>query len=286
MVSPSQKRRAIRHVVGRKLCSIVLGCSAVRLARSSYYRRPELGAYNRRLLKAIERWSRRKPRWGYAKITTLLRAGGWKVNKKRVARLRRLAGLQVMGKSRKRRRLGQSSSERRNAEYPNQVWSWDFIEDRTETGRKIKVLTVVDEKSRLCVAHRVEHGMGAAEVIEEIGRAMARQGTPEHIRSDNGPEFIAQAIQNWLAERKVKTLYIDPGSPWQNPFVESFNAQLRRDCLDAEVFGNLTEAKVLIGEWIRSYNQERPHGSLDQLTPVEFLGRWNNNQINQSKLTS
>lgn len=221
----------------------------------------------------IVQLSRDHPRYGYRRIAALLRRDGHQVNDKRVQRVRQKEGLQVSRKQRKLRRLGVSTSERQRANKANHVWSWDFVADQTENGTHFRVLTLIDEHTRECLVAYVAWSIRAVDVIAAVERAIARYGVPEHLRSDNGPEFIAYTIQDWLKEKKVKTIYITPGSPWENAYIESFHDKLRDECLNREIFGSLEEARVVIEQWRLEYNTERPHSSLGYKTPVEFAGR-------------
>jgi putative transposase len=213
------------------------------------------------------------PRYGYRRVWALLGREGWAVNKKRVQRLRREAGLKVPTKKvHKRKRLGSSENgcTRRRAEYPGHVWSYDFAMDATEDGRRLKVMPVVDEYSRQCLALEMERSITAEGVVEILERLFTERGEPAYIRSDNGPEFIAEAIKRWLAASGVKTLYIEPGAPWENAYSETFISRLRDELLNREVFANLKEAKVLAEDYRDHYNHHRPHGALGYLTPAEF----------------
>jgi transposase InsO family protein len=203
----------------------------------------------------------------------MLRRQGHEVNAKRVQRVRRKEGLQVSRKQRKLRRLGLSTAQRQRATRANHVWSWDFVEEQTENGTRFRVLTLLDEHTRECLAVHVDWSIRAVDVITVVEAAFARSGVPEHLRSDNGPEFIAYAIQDWLKEKNVKTIYITPGSPWENAYIESFQDKLRDECLNREIFGSLLEARVVIEQWRLEYNGERPHSSLGYQTPSEFAGR-------------
>jgi len=216
--------------------------------------------------------SRTHPRYGYRRITALLRAEGWPVNRKRVGRLWRQEGLKVPVKQRKRRRLGisENSCTRRRAEQINQVWSYDFLMDRTEDGRRLKVLVVVDEFTRESLAIEVARHLTAADVIETLAYLFAVRGVPQYLRSDNGPEFIAQAIQAWLASSGAETLYVAPGSPWENAYIESFNSRFRDELLNAESFACLQEAQVLVEAYRGEYNHHRPHSSLGYVSPASF----------------
>lgn len=226
-----------------------------------------------RLIKRLDELSRRHPPYGYRRITALLRREGWRVNRKRVARLWRLEGLQVPQKQRQRRRLGAADHAvvRRAATHRNEVWSYDFVMDQTEDGRRLKLLPVVDEFTRECMEIEVARRLTAQDVIGVLDRLFTERGAPCFLRSDNGPEFIAQAIKEWLAKSGVATLYIEPGAPWQNAYSESFNSRFRDELLDREVFTTLTKAKVLVADYRRHYNVERPHSSLSCQTPAAFV---------------
>jgi putative transposase len=220
----------------------------------------------------MKKLARKHPRYGYRRIHALLRREGWRVNRKRVHRLWREENLKIRRRSRKRRRLGTSENgcTRKRAERRNHVWSYDFTLDQTEEGRRLKLMPVVDEFTRECHAIEVERSLTAQEVISTLSYLFRVHGEPEYIRSDNGPEFIATAVKEWLAASGVQTLYIEPGSPWENTYVESFNGKLEDELLGRELFTSLTEAKVLIEQYRLEYNHERPHSSLGYQTPAEF----------------
>lgn len=194
------------------------------------------------------------------------------MNRKRVQRLWREQGLKVPQKQSKRRRLGSSDqgSQRKRAEQINQVWSDDFVMDQTEDGRRLKLLPIVDEYTRECLEIEVGRSLTAEDVVGVLGRLFVERGEPEYIRSDNGPEFIAEVVKQWLQESGVKTLYIEPGSPWENAYSESFNSRFRDELLDRELFTSVLEAKVLVREYKQEYNQQRPHSSLNYQTPAAF----------------
>jgi transposase InsO family protein len=217
-------------------------------------------------------------RYGYRRITTLLRSEGWCVNHKRVQRIWRLEGLKVPQKQPKRGRLflNNGSTIRHRPIYNNHVWSYDFVMDRTHDGRAFKTLNIIDEYSRECMAIRVKRKMNSFDVLETLADLFLAHGAPAFIRSDNGPEFIAKQLRAWLYKLDVKTLYIEPGSPWENGYCESFNGKLRDELLNGEIFYTLNEAKVVIENWRRDYNQYRPHSSLGYKppTPVTVLPRY------------
>ncbi len=209
-------------------------------------------------------------RYGYLRITALLRTEGWKVNAKRVERIWRREGLKVPRKQPKRGRLwlNDGSCIRKRAERQNHVWSYDFVADRTHDGRGLRMLAIVDEYTRECLAIDVERRLSSEDVLERLADLFVRRGTPDHIRSDNGAEFTAKAVRAWMQRLGVKTLYIEPGSPWENGYVESFNGKLRDELLNGEIFYTLQEAKVLIERWRQRYNRFRPHSSLAYRPPA------------------
>ena len=209
-------------------------------------------------------------RYGYRRITALLQQEGWRVNHKRVERIWRIEGLKVPQKQPKRGRLwlNDGSCIRLRPEHKDHVWSYDFVEERTTDGRKFRILNIIDEFSRECLAIKVERRLNSQHVIDALFNLFIFRGIPEHIRSDNGSEFTAGAIRKWLAKLEVKTLYIEPASPWENGYIESFNGKLRDELLNREIFTTLMEAKVLISEWREEYNQFRPHSSLNYRPPA------------------
>lgn len=214
--------------------------------------------------------ARRYGRYGYRKIGALLKAAGWLVNDKRVERIWRREGLKVPAKQPKRGRLwdGDGSCLRLRPEHRNHVWAYDFVEARTHDGRKFRMLNVVDEFTRECLTIRVARKLKAADVIDVLGELFIVRGVPEHIRSDNGPEFIAKSVQAWIGSIGSRTIYIEPGSPWENGYVESFNARLRDELLNGEIFYTLKEAQIIIESWRRHYNGVRPHGALGYRPPA------------------
>jgi putative transposase len=209
-------------------------------------------------------------RYGYRRITALLQGEGWRVNHKRVERIWRQEGLKVPQKQPKRGRLwlNDGSCIRLRPERRNHVWAYDFVFDRTHNGRALKLLTIVDEYTRECLAIEVARKLTARDVLRVLARLMLRHGVPAHIRSDNGPEFVAKAVREWLERLEVEALFIEPGSPWENGYIESFNGKLRDELLKGEIFYTVREARVLIGMWRREYNQIRPHSSLGYRPPA------------------
>jgi putative transposase len=219
--------------------------------------------------------ARRRPRWGYRRVAWQLRQQGWRVSDTRVYRLWRREGLKVPVKKRKKRRLGRSENGcvHRRAEHKDHVWCWDFVFDHTTSGSQLKWLSIVDEHTRECLALKVDRSITSEDVINTLAELFAMRGVPKCVRSDNGPEFIAQAIRRWLGRVDVETLYIEPGSPWENGYAESFHSRLRDEFLALEVFESLSAAKRMTKQWRDDYNHSRPHSSLGYVTPTEFAAR-------------
>jgi putative transposase len=247
-------------------------CQVLSQPRGTQRYEPRRVDEDKALVAAMKRLSRRHPRYGYRRITALLRTEGWQVNRKRVYRRWRQEGLKVPSKRRKCKRLGDSENGClcRRAEHRNHVWTYDFVADQTEDGRRLKMLVVLDEYTRESLTIEVQRRIKAEEVLAILEYLFAVRGAPEYLRSDNGPEFVAEAIQTWLQKSGVHTLYIAPGSPWENAYIESFNSRFRDELLNAEVFGNLREAQVLVEDYRRRYNHHRPHSSLNYATPAAF----------------
>ncbi len=228
------------------------------------------------LIKRILQLMAEYPRFGYRRIMYLLRSAGWRVNVKRVYRPWRQEGLEIPKKTIKRRRLGSSEEGivRRRAEHKDHVWSVDFICDRTTNGCSLKMLVIIDEFTRECITLEVSRKLSSDDFIDVLVDLFAMRGVPKFIWSDNnGPEFIARRVRGFLESIEVGTSCIEPGSPWQNGYVESFNSNFRDECLNCEEFTNMQEERVIIKEWRQSYNHCRPHGSLDGLTTAAFASR-------------
>jgi putative transposase len=245
-------------------------CRAIEQPRSS--QRYVLQVPNRDgpLTKRIVDLAGQYGRYGYRRITALLQAEGWWINHKRVERIWRLEGLKVPQKQPKRGRLwlNDGSCLRLRPDHRNHVWSYDFVMDTTDDGRPFRMLNVIDEYTRECLAIQVERKLKAEDVQECLTELFCRRGMPEYIRSDNGSEFTAKMIRTWLNELGAKTLFIEPGSPWENGYIESFNGKLRDELLNREIFYTLQEAKILIEHWRRDYNRVRPHSALGYKPPA------------------
>lgn len=265
-----RSRLGANKVSQRRLCR-VLGQS-----RSTHRYRRRKPDDDRRLIDELRRWCEWYPRFGSERVHQLVLGTGWRVNFKRVHRLWKQEHLQVPVKQRKRRRLpGQSENGcvRHRAAHRNHVWSYDFLVDRTEDGRQLKLLVVIDEFTRECLATEVGRTFTARDVRLTLQYLFAVRGAPEHIRSDNGPEFIAKELQRWLAQASVRTLYIRKASPWENGYVESFNGKLRDELLNRELFLSVPEARYVLDEWRAEYNHRRPHGGLQWRTPAAYAAQ-------------
>ncbi len=245
-------------------------CKVLDLPRSTHRYEPIPVEDEQRLTEEIVELASRYGRYGYRRITALLRMDGWDVNHKRVERIWRREGLRVPAKQPKRGRLwlGNGSCVRLRPQRPNHVWGHDFVLVRTHDGRGVRLLTVMDEYTRECLAIRADRHIRSCDVIETLAELMMIRGVPDHIRSDNGPEFTARAVREWLGGVGARTLYIQPGSPWENGYIESFNGKLRDELLDREVFYTLLEVKVLTEQYRHAYNHVRPHSSLGYRPPA------------------
>lgn len=239
--------------------------------RYEFRERTDEAALCRRLRELV----RCRPRFGYRRLTAILKREGWNVNTKRVHRLCRKEGLKVRKKRRKGRANGVTANacHVRRAEHTDHVWTWDFAFGRTTSGAPLKWLSIMDEHTRECLALKVGRGITSEDVIETLAEVFAMRGVPRAIRSDNGPEFIARAIQEWLKRLGIETLYVAPGSPWENGYAESFHSKLRDEFLGLEEFENLAAARKLTAAWREDYNHHRPHSSLGYVPPAEFAAR-------------
>jgi transposase InsO family protein len=234
--------------------------------------RPDDAALRKRLRKLAARHKR----YGCRRIAALILREGWRVNKKRIHRLWKEEGLQRARKTKAKRAQGPSLGLPTKAGHPNHVWSYDFIEDRTERGGRLRMLVVMDEFTRESLHIRVDRSASAAKVITTLEWLFLLHGRPQFIRSDNGPEFIAKELRLWLEKQGSATLYITPGSPWENAYIESFNDKFRDECLNMHVFTDGRHAREVVENWRNEYNEFRPHSSLDYMTPAEFASHWHN----------
>ena len=245
-------------------------CRVLKQHRSTQRKLPKGRADEKRLVADMIELARQYGRYGYRRIAALLRDAGWQVNDKRVERLWRREGLKVPMKQPKKGRLwlNDGSCVRLRPEHRNHVWSYDFVHCRTDDGKAFRTLNVIDEYSRECLAIRVDRKLNSGDVIDVLSDLFIMCGVPSYIRSDNGPEFVAVAVQDWIKAVGAKTAYIEPGSPWENGYCESFNARFRDEFLNGEVFYSLKEAQILIEEWRKHYNTKRPHSALGYKPPA------------------
>jgi putative transposase len=274
-VSPSRKRTATDDLQEQFSVSERKACKVLEQPRSTQRYDAKPRDDEPALVKRILETARRRPRWGYRRLAWQLREEAWQISDTRVYRLWRREGLKVPQKKRKRRRLGRSENGcvHRRAEHKDHVWCWDFVFDHTTTGSQLKWLSIVDEHTRECLALKVSRSITSEDVIDTLAELFAMRGVPKCIRSDNGPEFIAQALRRWLKQVDVETLYIEPGSPWENGYAESFHGRLRDEFLAMEAFESLSAATRLTKEWREDYNHHRPRSSLGYVTPTEFAAR-------------
>ena len=251
-------------------------CKVLGQHRSTQRKKPRGRADEEALTADIICLASRYGRYGYRRITAMLRSEGWAVNAKRVERIWRREGLKVPQKQPKRSRLwlNDGSCVRLRPEHPNHVWSYDFVESRTHNGRKFRMLNIIDEFTQECLAIRIDRKLNSTNVIDALSDLFILRGVPGHVRSDNGPEFIAKTVREWIAAVGAKTAFIEPGSPWENGYCKSFNSKLRDELLNGEIFYSLAEAKVIIEAWRCYYNTERPHSSLGYKPPAPQAIVW------------
>ena len=280
MVSPAQKRQAVEHVVQQRLCSERRACRYLGLHRSTFRYQPKPPTPRQQQLhqRIIDlSWS--YPRYGYRRIRALLTEEGWQVSRRQVQRVRRMQGLKVRPKPKRIPRQGTSTGLPTQAIYRHHVWTWDFIFDRTDSGSSLKIMTMLDEFTRRCLTIRPARRLTSTHVLETIRQVMAVYGQPDYIRSDDGSEFIAAKVQTWLKHNNIKTIYIYPGSPWQNGYIESFHSRLRDECLNRELLLNVPEAQVVLEDFRQHYNHQRPHSKLSYKSPEVFISENINSKL-------
>jgi len=281
VVAAAAKREVVEqlkalHVSERR------GCQFAGISRSGlrYCTRRRDEALRRRLREIASE----HPGYGYRRACAVLRRAGERVNHKRGHRLWQQEKLSLPQRRPKRRRRGQATTVCSRALRPNHVWTYDFVFDRCANGQKLKILTVVDEYTRESLAVETATSIRSGKVLDVLARLMAERGKPAHLRSDNGPEFVAARVKEWLKMKGTNTLYIELGHPWENAVGESFNGRLRDECLNVEWFSNLAEARVVIESWRQHYNEERPHSSLEYRTPGEFFALYKQKELNLTSL--
>lgn len=269
MVSPASKRRAVEHVKEKLSVSERRACRVIGQSRTSQRYESKTAKKDQELTKAMRKIIKQRPRYGCRRVYQELRAQGLEVNYKRVHRIWKKEGLQIKRRSKRKRKTGAGGKDLR-ATQVNEIWSYDFMFDETSDGKGLKWLNVIDEYSRESLVLTVGRRMRSKEVIEALKPVVRKRGAPKILRSDNGPEFVSREVVEWVKEEGFKTEYIMPGAPWQNGYIESFNARMRDELLNVEEFGSVEEAKVLGKAYQKDYNENRRHSSLGYQTPSEF----------------
>jgi transposase InsO family protein len=249
-------------------------CQLVGIQRSSARYQIRLRQDESKTVALVRSYAEEQPMYGYRIIAAMLKQDGHQINRKRVYRIWRQEGLQLPRRKTAKRRYGDSTGRLQRATRPNEVWSYDFLESHTARSGKLRMLTVLDEYSRECLIIHVARSISSNQVIQILEWLFLVRGAPSHLRSDNGPEFIAFALQQWLRSHHCHTLYIKPGSPWENPFIESFNGTFRAECLNRWLFTNGQEAQTIIEQWRQEYNYHRPHSSLGYMSPAAFAEKF------------
>jgi len=264
----------VRYLCDKKNCPLRRACRLVGISRSCARYKRRAKPDEEALRDRIQALAGEHGRYGYRRIAVLLSREGETANIKRIHRIWKSEGLSLPQRRPGRRQYGPKGEAVQKADHPLQVWSYDILEDRTESGNKLRILTILDEYTKESPGICVGRSISAQTVIGTLKWLFFSRGIPEYIRSDNGPEFIAKAVQGWLYESGCKTIYIEPGSPWENPYIESFNGKLRDECLNREIFRNTLEAQIIIEGWREEYNRYRPHSSLGYMTPEEFASQY------------
>jgi putative transposase len=277
VVSPTARRAVVAMLKGWQV-SERRSCQLVGISRTGV--RYQSCKQDDELVEKLQTIAREHPRYGYRRATALLQRSGEQINHKRVHRVWRQLKLSLPQRRPRSRRARAATITCAQALYPNHIWTYDFVFDRCANGQKVKLLTVVDEYTRESLAIQVATSIKSRAVIEILTRLVAERGAPACLRSDNGPEFVARRVKEWLQQKGIETLFIEPGSPWQNAKGESFSGRLRDECLNVEWFKGLREASVVIESWRHHYNHERPHSSLDYRTPSEFHAVYRQREIN------
>ena len=284
MVGAQARLTQARYAISRGV-SQRRACALTDVSRSGLYYTLRMPVKDAPVIEAMQRLSGQYPRLGSRRIRVFLGREGLQVGQERCSRLWREAGLQVPAK-RKRRRVGDSQPRPCPPTGRNSVWSYDFVYDACVNGQTLKCLTVVDEYTRECLAIDVAGSIRASRVIEVLSRLVSLHGAPKYLRSDKGPEFVSTQLLQWAVDEKLETVLIEPGKPWQNGTNESFNGKFRDECLSMEWFRNRLEARVIIEDWRRHYNEIRPHSSLNYLTPRQFVGTLNQQLTTQARISS
>jgi transposase InsO family protein len=282
-VSPQAKRNAVQHLVAEEDYSQRHACQLVGISRSSARYSPKLRPRETAFKEQVRQLANQHPNYGYRRITAILRREGSQVNHKRVQRIWQLEGLQLPRRKPRKRRCGPKGEMIHKAQYRNHIWSYDFLEEHTVRGKRLRILAVIDEFTRECLALLVDRSITSNEVVDLLDWLFLVYGKPQHIRSDNGPELVAKKVQSWLAEQDCETIYISPGSPWENAYIESFIGKFRKECVDRYLFYTLKETRRIVEDWRQEYNHYRPHSSLGYLPPSAFAAQLSQNDLSDQK---
>jgi len=272
-VSPQAKRHAVKHLITERDYSQRSACQLVGISRSSARYTPKLQPEEAAFKQRVRQLAYQHPNYGYRRIMAILRREGSDVNHKRVQRVWQAEGLQLPRRKPRKRRCVSRGEVIHKAQYRNHVWSYDFLEEHTVKGKRLRILAVIDEFTRECLALMVDRSITSNEVVELLDWLFLIYGTPQHLRSDNGPELTAHKVQDWLKEQGCQAMYISPGSPWENPYIESFIGKFRKECVDRYLFYTMKEARSIIEDWRNEYNQYRPHSALGYLPPAAFAAQ-------------
>ena len=273
MVGPLARRTAVNYLVEQGNCSQRHASRLVGISRTVVRYDARKPKDDKELIERLREMAHRYQRYGYRRITNVLEQEGQIVNHKRVYRLWHREGL-ALRKHKPGKKIARKKGEMQRAKYPNHVWSYDFMDDETANGIPIRILNLLDEFTRECLAIRVGRSITSQEVIEVLEYLSLTRGMAEYIRSDNGPEFVAKEVSEWLEKRGAKTIFIRPGSPWENSYIESFNGKLRDECLDMEIFDSIEQAGIVLENWRQEYNNFRPHSACGGLSPSHYGRQW------------
>lgn len=272
-MSPQAKRNAVKLLIAERDYSERKACELVGISRSSARYSPKPRPEEVVFKQQVRQLAHQHPNYGYRRITAILRRVGSRVNHKRVQRIWQLEGLQLPRRKPRKRRCGPRGEVIHKAQFRNHVWSYDFLEEHTVRGKRLRILAVIDEFTRECLALLVDRSITSNEVVDLLDWLFLIYGRPQHLRSDNGPELVAHKVQNWLATQGCQTIYISPGSPWENAYIESFIGKFRKECVDRYLFYTLEETRSIIDAWRDEYNHYRPHSSLGYLPPSAFAAQ-------------
>ena len=272
-MSPQVKRDAVKHLVVERDYSERRACQLVGISRSSARYTPKPQPEEAAFRQQVCQLAYQHPSYGYRRIFAILRREGSWVNHKRVQRVWQLEGLQLPRRKPRKRRCGPRGEVIHKAHYRNHVWSYDFLEEHTVRGKRLRILAVIDEFTRECLALLVDRSITSDKVVDLLDWLFRLYGTPQHLRSDNGPELVARKVQDWLAEQGCQTIYISPGSPWENAYNESFIGKFRKECVDRYLFYTLEDTRSIIEAWREEYNHYRPHSALGYLPPTAFAAQ-------------